>query len=364
MSSPTKLEEDLEDSSKQGRMIEEIDQDAGVTLVTPTQGEDQPEDQLGVLNAAKILVDSAKTNVYTYTRRRRAVSTGSGGISTASRLFSTAEESVSTAGASMPVSTVGMVQEVNISIPSPVVIKDKENIKARVEADEEISKRLQAVERNKYNEVDQAKMLVDLINQRKKYFTAQKAEAKRNKPMTCDNRDLSSQGGSPAGIHGLFSGWYCDLANRKVTLGVSMSWANGGNHRDLGNLLEDKEVRRSGYYFDCLYLISCDLSLDKLAMPPHLHNKFRMGFAIAKGFKGEEILKIETTVTAKDGTITKFPGKFPEYKPTKEEEEIFKLKAICENVIYDISDSDSDLKSTAGSGPKDSEIEDTGGIGI
>ncbi|GJS43533.1 hypothetical protein Tco_0568576 [Tanacetum coccineum] len=182
-------EEDSEDSSKQGRMIEEIDQDARVTLVTPTQGEDQPEDQLGVLSAAKI-------------------------------------------------------KEVNISIPSPVVVKDKgkgkmeeskddqtkrtklqqeqerlsyevavrlqeeldeeerqrmarvheaaqsfteeewENIRARVEADEELSKRLQAEEMNKYSEVDQAKMLVDLINQRKKYFTAQKAEAKRNKPMT------------------------------------------------------------------------------------------------------------------------------------------------------------------------------------
>ncbi|GKD48920.1 hypothetical protein Tco_1277896, partial [Tanacetum coccineum] len=115
----------------------------------------------------------------------------------------------------------------------------------------------------------------------------------------------------------------------------------------------------------------CALSLDKLAMPPHLHKKFRMGVAIAKGCRGYYkpgmrawILKIETTVTTKDGTITKFLGKFPKYKPTKEEEEIFKLKAICENVIYDISDSDSDLKSMARSGPKDSEMEDTGGSGI
>ncbi|GJX22274.1 hypothetical protein Tco_0226719 [Tanacetum coccineum] len=131
-------EEDSEDSSKQGRMIKEIDQDGGITLVTPTKvsspSKDQLEDQLG--------------------------------------LFSTAEESVSTAGTSMPVSTAGMVQEVNISIPSPVVVKDKvrlqeeldeeerqrmarvyeaaqsfteeewENIKARVEADEELSKKL------------------------------------------------------------------------------------------------------------------------------------------------------------------------------------------------------------------------------
>ncbi|GJR32140.1 putative ribonuclease H-like domain-containing protein [Tanacetum coccineum] len=154
-------EEDLEDYSKQGRMIEEIDQDAGVTLVTPTH--------------------------------------------------------VNTAGASMPVSTAGTVQEVNINIPSSVVIKDKgkgimdeseeeqskrtklqqeqdrlgheaaeewKNIRARVEADEELTRRLQAEERNKYSKVDQAKMLVDLINQRKRYFATQKAEAKRKKPMT------------------------------------------------------------------------------------------------------------------------------------------------------------------------------------
>ncbi|GJX00832.1 hypothetical protein Tco_0184745 [Tanacetum coccineum] len=68
-------EEDLEDSSKQGRMIEEIDQDVGVTLVTPIHSlEDQPEDQLGVFSVAKVLADAAKENVHTYTRRRRAVS--------------------------------------------------------------------------------------------------------------------------------------------------------------------------------------------------------------------------------------------------------------------------------------------------
>ncbi|GJY50374.1 hypothetical protein Tco_0441221 [Tanacetum coccineum] len=94
-----------------------------------------PEDQLGVLSTAKVLADAANTNVHTYIRRRRVVSTRSGGISTA--------------GASMPVSTAGMVQEVNISIPSPVIVKDKgmvrvhevapsfteeewENIKARI----------------------------------------------------------------------------------------------------------------------------------------------------------------------------------------------------------------------------------------
>ncbi|GJS09047.1 hypothetical protein Tco_0365843 [Tanacetum coccineum] len=124
-------EEDSEDSFKQGRMIEYIDQDAGITLVTPTKvssQEDQLEDQLGILSVAKVLADAAKKNVNTYTRRRRAVSTGSGGVSTVSRLFSTTEESLSIVGASMPVSTAGMVQDVDISIPSPVVVKDKEEL--------------------------------------------------------------------------------------------------------------------------------------------------------------------------------------------------------------------------------------------
>ncbi|GJY40279.1 hypothetical protein Tco_0427549 [Tanacetum coccineum] len=49
--------------------------------------------------------------------------------------------------------------------------------------------------------------------------------------------------GSPAGIHGLFSGWYCGLASRKVTLRVSMAWAKGIT---TGNHVEDVDVRKSG----------------------------------------------------------------------------------------------------------------------
>ncbi|GKC97195.1 hypothetical protein Tco_1167470, partial [Tanacetum coccineum] len=200
-------EEDLEDSSKQGRMIEEIDQDVGVTLVTHAHSqEDQHEDQLGVFSAAKVLADEAK-NVHTYTRRRRAVSTESGGISTASRLFSTAEESVSTAGASMPVSTAGMVQEVNkdkaaIRLQEQLDkeerqriarvheeyrsfnIEEWEDIQATIEADEELAQRIQAEEREKYSKAEKARLLAELINLRKRYFAQQRAKEKSNKPLT------------------------------------------------------------------------------------------------------------------------------------------------------------------------------------
>ncbi|GJW87056.1 hypothetical protein Tco_0162396 [Tanacetum coccineum] len=179
-------EEDLEDSSKQGRMIEEINQE--------------------LLCATKVLADAAK-NVYTYTKRRRAFSTGSGRVSTASRLFSTDEELVSTIGASMLVSTAGTVQEVNKDKAvvrlqeqldeeerqriarvhektSSFNIEEWEDIQATIEADEELAQRIQVEEREKYSEAEKARLLAELNNQRKRYFAQQRAEERRNKPLT------------------------------------------------------------------------------------------------------------------------------------------------------------------------------------
>ncbi|GKE66166.1 hypothetical protein Tco_1520327, partial [Tanacetum coccineum] len=111
------VKEDVKDPSKQGRIIDEIDANTDITLVTPTKvssQSDQSEDHLKVLSAAKVLADAARkrrevANVTYYTRRRRTISTASGDISTA-------EE---------PVITAGVVQETKTSTPSPVATKDK-----------------------------------------------------------------------------------------------------------------------------------------------------------------------------------------------------------------------------------------------
>ncbi|GJZ18860.1 hypothetical protein Tco_0555450 [Tanacetum coccineum] len=100
----------------------------------------------------------------------------------------------------MPVSTAGMVQEVDT-----VVVKDKEerqriarvheearsfnieeweDIQATIKADEELAQRIQAEEREKYSEAEKARLLTELIYQRKRYFTQQRAEERRNKPLT------------------------------------------------------------------------------------------------------------------------------------------------------------------------------------
>ncbi|GJZ74953.1 hypothetical protein Tco_0639418 [Tanacetum coccineum] len=107
-------EEDVKDPSKQWRMIEDIGEDTDITLVNPTKvssQSDQSEDYLKVLSAAKVLADAARkrrevANIAPYTRRKRAISTASGDISTV-------EEPVNTVGtgASKPVSTADKVQE-------------------------------------------------------------------------------------------------------------------------------------------------------------------------------------------------------------------------------------------------------------
>nr|GEV87645.1 hypothetical protein [Tanacetum cinerariifolium] len=133
-------------------MIEEIDQDAEVHLVTPTQvntqgeaqsQESQPENQLGVFSDAKVLAEVDK--VHTYTRRRRT--------------NSIAKESVSTVCASMPVSTASIVdkavrlqeqhdKEERQRIArvheeaSSFNVEEWEYIQATIEADEELALRM------------------------------------------------------------------------------------------------------------------------------------------------------------------------------------------------------------------------------
>ncbi|GJV73101.1 putative reverse transcriptase domain-containing protein [Tanacetum coccineum] len=84
---------------------------------------------------------------------------------------------------------------------------------------------------------------------------------------------------------------------------------------------------------------------------------------------GETVMKLEMKVIAKDGSVSKFPGKFPVYTSSKEEEEEElekkRSKEASEKepnykfLSYAISDSNSDLESTARSGPKCNELEDT-----
>ncbi|GKD08031.1 hypothetical protein Tco_1187716 [Tanacetum coccineum] len=96
-----------------------------------THVSDQPKEQLGVFSAAKVLADAAEQrrdveNVQTYTRRRSAVSTGSGGVSTASEL-------VSTAGVKAKDKGKAVLQE------SKPPKKNKKRVRVQMSIDEELA---------------------------------------------------------------------------------------------------------------------------------------------------------------------------------------------------------------------------------
>ncbi|GJT47238.1 hypothetical protein Tco_0955953 [Tanacetum coccineum] len=64
------------------------------------------------------------------------------------------------------------------------LIEQMEDVQARMDADELLAERLQQEEREQFTVDEQARMLVDLIAERKKFFTSQRAEQIRNKPPT------------------------------------------------------------------------------------------------------------------------------------------------------------------------------------
>ncbi|GJW01843.1 hypothetical protein Tco_1557094 [Tanacetum coccineum] len=195
-------EDNLEDPSKQGRKIAEIDQDPTISLVqhdAKIQGRHEHDMEFNFdLDVAKD-VSTAKI------------------VSTAGAVVTTASvAAVSTASPTRRVSTIDditmaetLVYIRKLSAKDKAVrlqtkleeedrqritrvhkaaisfnVEEWEDIQARVKADEELAQRLQTEEREMYTKAEQARMLVELINQRKGYFATQKAKEKRNKPPT------------------------------------------------------------------------------------------------------------------------------------------------------------------------------------
>ncbi|GJW79380.1 hypothetical protein Tco_0141062 [Tanacetum coccineum] len=178
--------DDMEDPSKQGRKIAKIDQDPGISLV---QHDAEIQGRYGHDMEFDFVFDAAKE------------------VSTAEKDVSTAEQ-VSTVGAivttaSVAVSTVSPTRNTGVSTADDITMaetlvyirksaaKDKgkgkmdesENVKTKTKLQQEqerldfeivvrlqteFEKELQAEEREKYTEAEQVRMLVELINQRKR----------------------------------------------------------------------------------------------------------------------------------------------------------------------------------------------------
>ncbi|GJY45644.1 putative ribonuclease H-like domain-containing protein [Tanacetum coccineum] len=198
------------DPSKQGRKIVEIDQDPAILLVqhdAKIQGRHEHDMEFDFdLDAAKD-VSTVEKDVST----AKPVSTAGAAVTTASVAVSTAKNKgkakMDESKSKTTQTKTKLQQEQEILGYEAAVrlqveleeeerqriarvheatnsfnVKEWEDIQARVEADEELAHRLQAEEREVYIEAEQARMIVELINQRKRYFVAQRAEERRNNP--------------------------------------------------------------------------------------------------------------------------------------------------------------------------------------
>ncbi|GKA45937.1 hypothetical protein Tco_0738733 [Tanacetum coccineum] len=184
-----------EDPSKQGRKIAKIDQDPAISLVqhdTEIQGRYEHDVEFDFdLDAAKD-VSTAKKDVST----AKPVSTAGVAVTTASvAAVSTAKDKgKGKMDESEPVHTKTKLQqeqerlsyEADIRLQaeheeeerqriarvheaaSSFNVKEWEDMQARVKAVEELAQRLQGEEKEMYTEAEQARMLVELINQRKR----------------------------------------------------------------------------------------------------------------------------------------------------------------------------------------------------
>ncbi|GJY88581.1 uncharacterized mitochondrial protein-like protein [Tanacetum coccineum] len=211
-----------EDPSKQGKsLIQEMDLDAGISLVPPhveVQGRygQNLETQEGFGDGQEVStaaqVSTASTFVSTASPQRNADTTADD-LTLAETLMEIRKSAAKDKGKAKMDETesprkMKQRERVQISRDEEVAQKLQEefdaaerqrmaqvhqaaqgftdaewdDVLARVAADEDFVQQLQAGE--KCSEEDLPMKLVELVNQRKKFFAQQRAEAKRNKPMT------------------------------------------------------------------------------------------------------------------------------------------------------------------------------------
>ncbi|GKB76833.1 hypothetical protein Tco_0943728, partial [Tanacetum coccineum] len=188
-------EDTKDDSSKKGRKIDKIDQDPDITLV---QHEHDMEYDFDVSTCERFTTASVP------------VTTAEPDISTANVLVSTAGAEVTTVAETLVYirrsatkrkdkGKAIMKEDESVQKKTKLQVEQErlgyeEAIRMQEQFDGEERQRLLAEERESYYEVDKARLLIELVNERKRHFAAKRAEERRIKPLTqAQQRNYMSQ---------------------------------------------------------------------------------------------------------------------------------------------------------------------------
>ncbi|GKE06926.1 hypothetical protein Tco_1398944 [Tanacetum coccineum] len=162
-------EDDLEDPSKQGRKIAEIDQDPGISLEVSTAEKDVSTALPISTAGAAVTSDSVAVSTSSPTRNTRVSTTDD--ITMGETLVYIKKSAAKDKGKgkmaeSKTVQTKTKLQQEQerLDFEAAVRLQAELEEEERVEADEELVQKLQVEEREKYIEAEQARMLAELIN--------------------------------------------------------------------------------------------------------------------------------------------------------------------------------------------------------
>nr|GEY18457.1 hypothetical protein [Tanacetum cinerariifolium] len=220
---------DQEDASKQGRMIDNIDQDIEITLVNDTQGRMNEVDMFGVndLDGDEVVVDvSASEKVEQSVKVVKKEDSTADPVTTAAKPkgITTAAKIVTAAGIRPKEKGIVMQEPSETPLPKPIIssqkpsqAKDKGNgkmvepgrplkIKDQIMMDAEVAKNLKAQMQAKLEEEERlarlkeeetnialreelsieekSRLFVELMDKRKKHFARLRAKKVRSKPPT------------------------------------------------------------------------------------------------------------------------------------------------------------------------------------
>ncbi|GJR02908.1 hypothetical protein Tco_0525892 [Tanacetum coccineum] len=185
---------DQEDASKQGRKIDEINQDVEVTLVDETQGRygDNLMFDTGVLDneqdMAEKEVDMAKKDVSTadpVTTVGEVVTTANVDELTMPQTLIEIKDAKPKARGAKDKGKAKMVEpEKPLKKKDQIMFDKEDNVQAMMDVDYELAARLQAKEQGELTIEEKSRLFVELMNKRKKHFSRLKAEEQRRKPPT------------------------------------------------------------------------------------------------------------------------------------------------------------------------------------
>ncbi|GJR45028.1 hypothetical protein Tco_1313131 [Tanacetum coccineum] len=178
-----------EDASKQGRIFEDIDKDAEVSLVDETQGRSDDAEMFDTddLHGDEVIVDMAV-----------GVTTAIDEITLAQTLIEIkeAKPKVVTTAATTTTTTRPKARGVTKDKGKAIMIEPEVPLKKKdqVALDEEMARnleaqlllagRLQTREQEELTDEEKAKLFMEFMEKRRKYFVALRAQEKRNRPPT------------------------------------------------------------------------------------------------------------------------------------------------------------------------------------